>query len=252
MKAVNLLPERHRPRQASGGRDGSAWVVLGVLGVVVVAVLLYVLTANSINSAKSDIAEAKADTERANAQAGRLGPYGNFAKVKEQRVEAVKDLADSRVDWERLMRELARVLPDGVWIQSADASDGTGNDQTAAAPASTGGTGAPATPAGPQVTLTGCAPDQPTVAETLVRLRTLQGATDVTLEHSTRPDEKTSGATGGGSTGGGSSSATSAGSGGCGESDGRPNYDFQIDVTLDAHVQASSTGKVPASLGGGQ
>src|SRR4051812_16953194 len=99
MRAVNLLPEKHRPRKATGGQQGSSYVVLGALGAIVVAVLLYVLTANSINSAKTDIADANADAARANAQAQELGAYGDFAKVKAERVQTVKSLATTRVDW---------------------------------------------------------------------------------------------------------------------------------------------------------
>src|SRR3712207_3894059 len=112
MRAVNLLPEKHRPRQATGGRSGSSYVLLGVLAEVVGGVLVYVMTVNSINSAKSDIASAKAGAARATAEAESLGAYGDFAQVKKQREGAVKQVAQSRLDWERLVREVAHVLPD--------------------------------------------------------------------------------------------------------------------------------------------
>src|SRR3954451_13401908 len=151
MKAVNLLPEKHRPRRPTGGQRGSSHIVLGVLGAVVVAMLLYVLTANSINQAKTDIADAKAETARANAQADQLGGYGDFAKVKADRVEAVEQLAGTRMDWERLVRELAHVLPHGVWIQNASASDSgesSGTTAPTSAPSPTSGTAG----AGPSLT----------------------------------------------------------------------------------------------------
>jgi Tfp pilus assembly protein PilN len=251
VNAVNLLPQKHRPRQATGGKQGSSFVLLGVLGAIVVAVLVYVLSANSINSAKTDIAQAKADTVRANAQADALGAYGNFEKVKADRVKSVQDLATSRIDWERTLREVAHVLPSGVWITNADASDTPTTDGgTGAVPAApAGGTGASAAqPAatGPTVALKGCAPSQDAVAETLVRLRQLQGATDVTLDHSTKPDAAT--ASGGSSSSAGSASATD-----CGTTNGATNYEFQVNVSLESPKPSpDASGQVPASLGGGQ
>ena len=54
------------------------------------------------------------------------GAYTNFSQLKEQRIASVRTVADTRFDWERLMRELSRVMPSGSWIQATDASV-TGN-----------------------------------------------------------------------------------------------------------------------------
>jgi Tfp pilus assembly protein PilN len=247
MRAVNLLPEKHRPRQPTGGGRGSSYVLLGVLATVVLATLMYVLTLNTINSSKSKIAQAKAEAQRFDAQAQALGPFGNFAQIKTQRVAAVRQLAQGRFDWERMVRELAGVLPDGVWLQKssaadspADAQDGSGSST----PPASGGQGAAA--GGPVLTLTGCARDQSTVAVTLVRLRQLQGAEDVKLDHSTQPDEQ------GGSASAGSGSSSGGGGESCGGKAKDLNYAFQIDVTFAPQAPApSKPGSVPARLGGG-
>lgn len=246
MRAVNLLPEKNRPRKATGGQSGSSYVVLGVLGAIVIAVLVYVLTVNSINGAKSDIASAKSEATRANAQAEALGAYGDFAKVKQQREQSVKTLAEQRLDWERLVRELAHVLPAGVWIRTANAAASAADAQSAgaasgAAPAGDGSDG-------PVLSLEGCAVSQNQVADTLVRLRQLQGATDVKLDHSNRGTDSADASGAGGSSGGASSST-----GDCGTTHGKPNYDFQVDVTLTQQApSADSAGSVPTRLGGGQ
>jgi Tfp pilus assembly protein PilN len=245
MRAVNLLPEKHRPRRPSGGKSGSSYILLGCLGALVLAVLMYVLTANSINSAKTEIADAKAETAQAQAQTQQLGAYGDFAKVKQQRVEAVKSLAHGRTDWERMVRELGHVLPDGVWIQNASASDGSSTSSASAGQDATPSETA-STATGPTLTLQGCSRDQAQVAETLVRLRELQGATDVKLNHSTQPLDTSSGS--------GSSSSSSSGGGDCGVTGKTPNWGFQADVTFDANSVSASdnAGSVPARLGGGQ
>jgi hypothetical protein len=88
---------------------------------------------------------------------------------------------------------------------------------------------------------------QDAVAEALVRLRQLQGATDVQLDHSTKPDAAS------GASGGSSSSASSSGSTDCGETHGVTNYEFQVAVSLESPKPAPYvSGQVPASLGGGQ
>lgn len=240
MKAVNLLPEKHRPRKPTGGQGKSGYIALGVLGAVLVGLVMYVLALNSINDSKSKITEATVEAARLNAQANSLGPYGDFAKIKAERVKSVQQLAQGRFDYERLVRELAHVLPSDVWVVNAAAS-ATEVDPAAAAAATT-----PAPTAGSStLTLEGCARDQNQVAVTLVRLRQLQGATDVSLEHSTRGEEKnasTAATSPGGAAAGGDSS--------CGTTGGKPNYSFLASVTF-APLTTPDDGKVPNRLGGG-
>src|SRR4051794_13923720 len=139
MNAVNLLPEKHRPRKPTGGKGGSGYVLLGVLGAVLLGVVGYVFTLNSINDSKSKTTEARVEAARLNDQANSLGPYGDFAKIKSDRVASVKDLASQRFDYERLVLELAHVLPPDVWLTnaSADSSGGGAATPGAAAPAPT-------------------------------------------------------------------------------------------------------------------
>jgi Tfp pilus assembly protein PilN len=250
MKAVNLLPEKHRPRQPTGGQGKGGYVVLGVLGAVLVGVLVYVLTLNSINDSKSKIKEATAQAARLNEEASSLGPYGDFAKIKSDRVKSVMTLAQGRFDYERLVRELAQVLPPDVWLINAAAATGGDPSSTAGAatPPAGGAAGAAGTPAaststGPTLELQGCARDQSQVAVTLVRLRELQGATDVSLDHSTRGEDNTSTA----SAPAGSSGGNDAG---CGTTHGKPNYSFQASVTF-APASASQPATAPSRLGGG-
>ena len=247
MRAVNLLPEKHRPRRATGQQQGSAYAVLGVLGLVLVAVLCYVLTLNSINSKRDAAAQAKAQAAKSEAQAKSLSAYGNFSQIKEERLQSVKQLAEGRFDWERLVREVAHVLPKDVWLLSSDAS---------ATPTSTGGAASTPTPGaaagGPTVKLIGCARSQSEVAVTLVRLRSMEGAVDVKLNQSQQPDEQNGG-------GGAAPAATTGDTGSsgdsCGQTDGRPNFKFEAEVSFEAPAPVTGgspeTVEVPARLGGG-
>jgi Tfp pilus assembly protein PilN len=243
MNAINLLPAKHRPRRPTGGQQGSAYVVVGILGGLLVMVLLYVLTVNAINSRKTQVATANAETAAAQSRASALAPYGDFSKVKDQRVQSVRQLATGRIDWERLARGLARVLPNDVWLTSASAS-ATG---TPAAAGSTGSSPPPSsssTPGGatgtgtPTVELVGCAPSQAAVAVTLVRLRELAGAQNVQLNEIIRQDQSASG------------SSAASGSGDCGTIHGKPASRWDATVTFNQTAGTSSTG-VSKSLGGG-
>jgi Tfp pilus assembly protein PilN len=187
------------------------------------------------------VTQAKADTEQAQGRIQSLSAYGNFVAVKNARVQAVKQLAEGRFDWELMMRELGRVLPADVWLQSADASDGDGSDSTSSTSSSSSSSSTPSssTTSGDASTatldLTGCAKSQQEVAVTLVRLRQMAGATDVSLKQSTAT--KTDSSSGGDS--------SSSGSGSCAAG----QYAFEANVSL--AKQDAGSDKIPASLGGG-
>jgi Tfp pilus assembly protein PilN len=226
-------------------------VVVGVMAAVLVLVVFYVLTVNGINTRKSQVARAKAETAQAQARASSLSGYGDFSKIKAERVQSVKELAQGRIDWERLTRGLARVLPNDVWLLTASAS-ASGN------PVAGGGAAAPSSPApgdssstaatGPKVQLTGCAPGHNAVAVTLVRLRELSGATDVELNSITRPEPSSTTSPAGGATGAGGGSDGSD----CGVTHGTPNAKWDATVTFEQTAGSTTApAKVPNSLGGG-
>jgi Tfp pilus assembly protein PilN len=230
MKAVNLIPTEQRRAQSSGALGGSSYIVLGVLAVLLLMVAGYVLTSNNVNQHKSDAAEAKAEADQLEAEVAARGAYTNFAQLKEARVASVSTVADTRFDWERLMRELSRVMPAGSWLQTTDASV-TGNVTGVEATPTT--TGAPVTPQ-PKANLVGCTPEQTDVAAMMVRMRELHRVSDVELNESV----KELGASG------------DAGVDNCGR-----YYKFDITVTFDAAEPATEAprgeSQVPASLGGG-
>ena len=118
MRAVNLIPADQR-RGGGAGRSGNAvYLVLGVLAVLVVAAAAYALTGNQVNSRKGELAETKQEAEVQERKAAELRPFKDFATLSQTRVQTVSQLAASRFDWERAMRELARALPEDVWLTS--------------------------------------------------------------------------------------------------------------------------------------
>ncbi len=135
MKAVNLIPSDQRRAKASGEMSGGAYGVLGVLAVLLVMAVAYVMSTNSVNDNKSKAAEARQEADAAEAKTKQLGSFTDFASIKDQRLAAVTAAAQTRFDWERLMRELSRVMPNGSWVSTTTASvTGEGVGSRAPAP----------------------------------------------------------------------------------------------------------------------
>jgi Tfp pilus assembly protein PilN len=229
MKAVNLIPGDQRRAQASGENAGSAYVVLGVLVVLLVMAVAYVMTSNSANDSASKAHKAKQEANALEAQVSELDSYTDFASIKEQRLAAVKLAAGTRFDWERLMREISRVMPSGSWLQTTQASvagdPNVAAVATAAAPTAAG-------PASPSATFVGCTPKQSEVAKILVRLRSMHRVTDVELNQSLREQE-----------------VAEVTTDSCGTL-----YKFDVTVTFapaDLAEAPRGSDSVPASLGGG-
>jgi Tfp pilus assembly protein PilN len=228
MRPVNLLPARYLPRSGGSGDPRTSYITLGVLGLLVLAVFGYVITANKVSSANSEIAETRQRITAAQSQAVTLQDFGDFAGIKEARLSAVKSLATARVDWERLFRELAHVLPEDVWLtefqsQSGEA-DGGGELQ-------------------PTLTLKGCAKDHERIADAMVRLRELHVAEDVELT-STLASEKEK------PTGFGAPAATQQDDeSGCG---GYYTFEVSIAMSPPSPVVTDEPEAVPARLGGGE
>jgi Tfp pilus assembly protein PilN len=174
MKPVNLLPESQR-RRAPAGDSKSAYIVLGVLSLLLLMTGLYVAIGNQATSRASEAAAASAEADRLEAKIASLNAFGDFATIKQTRVASVRQLATERFDWERLMLELARVLPTDGWLMIAEASvSGEADD----------GGGATSTTGDPTAKLVGCLPRQPDVADLMLRLGRMHRVEDVSLSES--------------------------------------------------------------------
>jgi Tfp pilus assembly protein PilN len=254
MRPVNLLPDELRPRQRTREGGGRAHIVLAVLGVLLVMAVAYALSLNQVNSHKTDIARAKSEIDKAKAEVTASTAFGDFHSVEQTRSASVKMLAGGRFDWERMLRELALVLPAHTWLlnanaaSSADASAATGGAATpppptpsagASAAAATGDSASAAST--PTLDLKGCALRQNDVAVMLVRLRKLYRVENVDLTDSTQETNDT-----------GVQRSTDSAAGGS-DTCGPGHFKFDVAVTFGASAGSDKPagGKVPAKLGGG-
>ncbi|HSS32880.1 MAG TPA: PilN domain-containing protein [Solirubrobacterales bacterium] len=195
MRPVNLIPREEQPGVRRPLRGGPiAYIVVGALVAALFGVTALVLTENQISDREAEITRIQGDVAAAEARAQSLSAYTQFHSVREQRVATVAGLADSRFDWERVMRELALILPGDVWLTSLTASAVPG-----AVPP--GGTEVPlrAGIAGPALSLSGCARSQQAVAGFVQALKEIDGVTRVGFQGSSLGGA-TGATSGGGST----------------------------------------------------
>jgi Tfp pilus assembly protein PilN len=183
VRPVNLIPPEERRDKGTVRTGPIAYLLVGALALALAAVTLLVLTGNKISDRKAEIAGLEQRAAEAEQRASELAPFAQFATLEQQRAGTIKSLADSRFDWERVMRELTLVIPSDVWLTELSGTVASSDGSAAAAPAAgeTSVTGAPS------LTLTGCAAGQEAVAGFLSALRDIDGVTRVGLSSSERP-----------------------------------------------------------------
>lgn len=205
MRPVNLIPREQRHDSQSPLRTGPLpYIVLGVLVALLAGVALLVVTGNEISERKSEIVTLKREDKLAQKKAERLASYVQLAQLRQERTETVNSLADSRFDWERVMRELSKVLPPDVWLTSLNAS-ASPEAASSSGSESSGESGLRGSIAGPALEIVGCAASQDGVAGFVTALKEIDGVTRVGVESSALPTEESSSESGEGSEGGGQS-----------------------------------------------
>lgn len=185
MRPVNLIPLEERRGEKAPLRAGPlAYVIVAVLALALACVTALVITGNQVSDGKAEVATLESKVSVAEAEADGLSAYTDFASMQQAREATVESLATSRFDWERVLRELAIVIPDDVWMTSvtAAASSDTGSSTSS----STGSATAEIT--GPSLDIQGCATGHEAVAKFLASLREVDGVTRVSVMSSDRPE----------------------------------------------------------------
>ncbi|HET7417735.1 MAG TPA: PilN domain-containing protein [Solirubrobacterales bacterium] len=235
MRPVNLLPPELRQGAQAPTRTGPLpYILVGALVAVLAGVALLVLTSNQISDRETEVTQLTQEDAVAVQEAQRLAPYTQFQTLHEQRLATIASLADSRFDWERVMRELALVLPRDVWLTelSASASPNSGSGE------SSGGALRSSVP-GPALSLSGCGAGQESIAGFVTALKDIDGVTRVGVESSELPSKEE----GSGSSEGGEAE-TSVG----GECQTRKFIaKFQLVVAFDAAPVPLAEGEAPAT-----
>jgi Tfp pilus assembly protein PilN len=181
MRPVNLIPVEQRQGGRPPMRSGPvAYIVVGALIAALAGVTLLVVTDNQIGERRAEITQLRREDAAVKARAARLAAYTQFRAVHDQRIATVTSLADSRFDWERVMHELALILPGDVWLTNL-----TGSVNPQVTPEGAVSIPLRAGAPGPALELVGCAGSQDAVAGFVQGLKDIEGVTRVGVQSST-------------------------------------------------------------------
>lgn len=177
MRPVNLiLPEDRRGERAPLRTGPVAYILVAFLVLAFAGVYAVVSTGNSISERQAQVTALEQELESSAARADALRSFSDFASLEQTRTATVSQLAASRFDWERVLREMALVLPEGITLTKL----------TGGIPGAAGDVGAADIDA-PSLTIEGCTTDQEIVAGMIASLRDIDGVTRVGLAKSTTP-----------------------------------------------------------------
>jgi Tfp pilus assembly protein PilN len=195
VKAVNLIPAE--AGRISGPRRelprGPGYIVLGLLGIALALVTVYVLTSNTISQRKAKLAVVQQQATQVQAQAQRLANYAQFAKLAQERADTVRQLASSRFDWRAALGDLAKVVPADTSLQALLGTVAPGVSVSGPGGGVGGATSSDTSTLradipNPAFELRGCTKTQDDVARLMSRLRVMNGVTRVTLADSVKQD----------------------------------------------------------------
>jgi Tfp pilus assembly protein PilN len=183
MRAVNLIPPEHQ-RGRSAARTGPlSFVLIGVLVAMLAGVTLMVMTSKQISDRKAEVTQLEQQRDAAQARVDALRPFAEFASMQELRTATVTSLAQSRFDWERVMRELTLVLPDDVWLVQLEGTVSSDVQLDSGADISIRGS-----VPGPALELVGCTVSQEAVGRLVAALQDIDGVTRVAVFKAERPE----------------------------------------------------------------
>jgi Tfp pilus assembly protein PilN len=216
-----------------------SYVLIAGLAVALLAVIALALTSKQISDRKSEVAQLQHVEQEATARAQSLQAFADFRAMQESRSATVSSLAQSRFDWQRVLNELARVIPSDVSLVQL-----AGTVRPDVTPQNDPAIEMRGSIQGPALEMVGCAPTQDVIAGLISNLEEIDGVTRVGMQSA----ERTRSESGGGSTG----SATTSGAAGGSDASCPPGVmTFELVVAFDAvptPATASSAPSVPSSL----
>jgi Tfp pilus assembly protein PilN len=179
MRPVNLIPPEDRRGDRAPLRSGPlSYVVVGALAAVLAVVTLMVMASNDIAEKEAEVERLEAEVETTTAEAERLAAFTRFSALRTQRESTLASLAQSRFDWERVMREMALIIPSDVTLTNLNGS-AVGNAEGSSASEDIGA---------PNLAISGCASSHSAVADFLAALEDIDGVTRVGVGRSEASD----------------------------------------------------------------
>lgn len=126
MIRVNLLPREEKPsKEVQTWRRIFVWSLIGAALVVIVGVGIHIFRAYEIANLKADIAETRRELAKYEGQAALVRDLTAKRKAIEQRIQVIEGLDRDRFMRVYLLDELARAVPDYVWLETCEEKAGT-------------------------------------------------------------------------------------------------------------------------------
>jgi Tfp pilus assembly protein PilN len=193
MEAVNLLPHDVRVQKSKslavgGSLPGKRTLQFGGIAAALLAVLVavvFIRERSVVHSRQSDLAATQA---RIVAVQSQVEAVKNAQATSASHSAVVQSVAASRMNWDRAMGDLARVLPVDVVLTNLTAGAPT---TASAAPVGAPAGAASAAAGTGSLAITGVAPSHVRVAAVLDRITLLPWLSGVTLQSSTRQSDGT-------------------------------------------------------------
>jgi Tfp pilus assembly protein PilN len=182
MRAFNLLPSEEARHQADSQRP-LPYVLVALAAVLVFAALaaFYLMAGADVTKKRSTVEDLRAELAAYQTpdEAPQQDQTAAIAQERAGRTTSLSSALATRLAWDRVLRELALVLPDDVSVDSI----------TATAPAAYSVAPPPADGSDPvHFTLNGGTDSQKSVAELLARLSVIPEFSNVALKQATRVD----------------------------------------------------------------
>jgi Tfp pilus assembly protein PilN len=182
MRAVNLLPRDLERQRTGGGRAPILVAGGGIAAVTAAAVVLFMSASGSVSDQRSQLESVEGEIARLPIPGQPAVAPSAIAQERTDRVAALAAALSTRVPVDRLLRELAYVLPENAWLTGLTASAPAAGTPAGAPP----GSAAPTTSATPGVTIQGATYSHQSVARVLARFAALPTLADVRLTASAR------------------------------------------------------------------
>lgn len=174
MRAVNLLPKKETRERRGPPNVAALGGVVAAVAVTAVFCAWFLAASAKVTEKQSELDSLRTDLAATPAPKARDTRGDGLEAEKAGRLVAVATALNSRVAWDRVLREISLVTPDDVWLTSLQASA-----PTAAAAA------APTAASGGAFSMNGRTYSHDSVARLLARLSLVPNLSSVKLEKST-------------------------------------------------------------------
>jgi Tfp pilus assembly protein PilN len=171
VRAVNLLPKKETRERRKQPNIAALGGVVAAVAVTAVFCAWFLASSAKVTEKQSEVDGLRAELAATPAPKARDTRGDGLETEKAARLVAVATALNSRVAWDRVLREISLVTPDDVWLTSLQASAPV----VAATPTTTGGAFA----------MNGRTYSHDAVARLLSRLALVPNLSSVKLERST-------------------------------------------------------------------